>query len=507
VRRLLSTIALLGCLAPAALLACGGEEGSATGLDAGLAYLPEDAPFAVAIDTDLDGEQYEAIDEILGKFPLEVTSVRELLREQLAGDGSGVDFERDIEPLLGNPFVMGAIDGSFIRSSTTSDFVAALEASDKGALEDLIQKTRAKETGEVAGATKYEDGGSVFAVEGDVVVFAGSDELLDQALERADGDDHLDSDTFDEALEGLPESAVARLYTDLEALIAADPGAQNARIVEWVGALRTLGMTASAREDELEVQWNLRTDPKGLGDEDLPIAAGDESPPVVSRDGEMGFGIRDPAHIIGFAEATAQALDPSGFADYARAKQTLDARLDISIDEDLIGQLTGDLSASVALDGGFGLRAEVEDPAVLERTLAKIADVLPSFAEGAGFGAVRIEKPRPGEDLYGLVQPDGDTIVFGVIEGVLVVASGPERARELAEEEPVPADGAEGAIAMSSDAQQLANALIDQFGGQLGVGGLEAFGAQLFTGPLGDMVGSLSASTDGLRGRVTLRIE
>ncbi|HZC12921.1 MAG TPA: DUF3352 domain-containing protein, partial [Thermoleophilaceae bacterium] len=234
-RRLLSTIALLACLAPAALVACGGEEGSATGLDAGLAYLPEEAPFAIAIDTDLDGEQYDAIDSILAKFPLEVTSVKELLREQLAGDGSGVDFERDLEPILGNRFVMGAIDGSFIHSSTTSDFVAAIEASDMGALEDLIQKTGAKETGEVAGATKYEDDGSVFAVEDDVVVFAGSDELLDQALERADGDDHLDSDTFDEALEGLPESAAARLYADLEALIAADPGTQNARMVEWVG--------------------------------------------------------------------------------------------------------------------------------------------------------------------------------------------------------------------------------------------------------------------------------
>jgi Protein of unknown function (DUF3352) len=507
VRRLLSTLGLLACLSSATLVACGGDDEAATPVDAGLAYLPADAPLAVAIDTDLDGEQYKAIDSILAKFPLEVTSVKELLREQLAGAGSGVDFEEDVEPILGNPFVVGAINGSFMDGSTTSDFVAAIEARNMGALENLIEKTGARETGDVAGATTYEDDGSVFAVEDNMVVFAGSDELLDQALERADGDDHLDADTVDEALDGLPENAAARLYADIEALLASDPGTENARKVKWVGALRTLGMTASAREDEVEVELNLRTDPEGLGDEDLPIASGDDAPPVVSRDGEIGLGIRDPAHILRFAEAAGQALDPSGFGDYAQAKQTLDARLDINIDEDLIGQLTGDLSASVALDGGFGLRAEVEDSAALERTLAKIADMLPSFAQGAGFGSVTIEKPRDGEDLYALVQPGGGGVVFGVTDGVLVVASDSERAHEVAEQEPEPADGAEGAIAMSSDAEQLANAVIDQFREQLGVGGLEAFGAQLFTGPLADMVGSLSASTEGLHGRVTLRIE
>jgi Protein of unknown function (DUF3352) len=508
VRRLLSTLALVACLTPPALSACGGGDGeAATPLDAGLAYLPEGAPFAVAIDTDLDGDQYKAIDSILAKFPLEVTSVKELLRRELAGAGSGVDFEEDIEPILGNPFVVGAIDDSFVRSSTTSDFVAAIQTTDKAALEHLLDKSHSRKTGDVAGATEYEQRGSVFAVDGDVVVFAGTTELLDQALERADDDNHLDPDTFEDALEGLPESAAARVYADMEALLAGDPGTMGARRLKWIGALRTLGVTASADEDEVELQMNLRTDPAGLSDEDLPIAAGDESPPVLARDGEIGFGIRDPAQIIDFAEATAQALNPSGFGEYEQAKQTLDTRLDISIDDDLFGQLTGDASASVALDGSFGVRAEVEDPARLERTLAKIADVLPSFARGAGLGPVMIQKPTGGEGLYTLAQPDGDGVVFGVSDDVLVVASDQGRARVLAGEDPEPVDGAEGAVTMSADAQELANAVVDQFGEQLGVSGLQAFGAQLFTGPLEDMSGWMSASTEGLRGRFSLGIE
>jgi Protein of unknown function (DUF3352) len=507
-RRFLSTFALLACLVPVTLAACGEDDNQpSTTLGVGLAHLPKDAPLAVAIDTDLEGEQFKAIDSMLAKFPLEATSVEELLREQLAGGGSNIDYEKDIEPVLGNPFVLGAVDSSFVSGSDTPRFVATIQARDKGALDALIEKTDPQKTGEVAGATKYEDDSSVFAVENDVVVFAGSEELLDQALERADGDDHLDEDSFERALEGLPEDAAARVYADVEALLSSDPSTREARKVKWVEALRTLGMTLSAREGALELELNLRTDPEGLSDDDLPIPAGEEAPPVIARDGEIGLGIRNLAQIVRFAEAAGQAVDPAGFGDYAQAKQTLDARLDISIDDDLIGQLTGDVSASVALDGGFGVRADLEDPAAFERTLAKIADVLPSFAAGAGLGAVTIEKPRGDDDFYVLARQDGDAVVFGVVDGVLVVASSPERAEELADEEPAPVDGAEGAVTMSSDAEQLANAAIDRYGDRFGLGGFEALGAQLFTGPLQMLTGSLSASPDGLRGRVTLEIE
>ena len=104
--------------------------------------------------------------------------------------------------------MVGATDvTSFLDSSETQDFVAALKAKDQDALDNLIDKTDPREVGEVAGATKYEDGGTSFAVKDDIVIFAGSSERLDQALERADGDDHLDEQTFDAALADLPQDA------------------------------------------------------------------------------------------------------------------------------------------------------------------------------------------------------------------------------------------------------------------------------------------------------------
>ena len=153
------------------------------------------------------------------------------------------------------------------------------------------------------------------------------------------------------------------------------------------------------------------------------------------------------------------------------------------------------------------MRAEVERPEALARTLAKVADALPSFAEGAGFGEVTIEKPSGGEGVYTLTQADGDDVAFGVVDGVLVVADDPAEAEELAAEEPEPVDGAEGAVVMRSDAQQLANAVIDEFGPALGLSGFNALGAQLFTDSLEELSGSLSASTDGLRGRLGLTFD
>lgn len=499
-------LALLACLLALGATACGGDDEGSSPLGAGLAYLPQDSPFAIALDTDLDGGGYQAVDSILKKFPLPVGSVRELLRGELAAPGSGVDFEKDVEPILGNPVVLGASDPtSFVLDSGDDDFVASLEATDQDALDSLIEKSKPREAGELGGATKYEDDGTVFAVKDDVVVLAGSEELLDQALERADGDDHLDQASFDSALDGLPGDALVRVYANVQALLESDPDSADARKVKWVEALRTLGLTAGASDDGVEVRFNLRTDPEGLSEDDLPMAAGDASPPVIERDGEIGVGLRNPAQVVRFAEAAGQAIDPAGFGDFAKAKQTLNARLGVDIDDDLIAQLDGDVSASVSLDGQFGVRAELKDPAAFGDALEKMAPVLPDLVAGAGAGPVELQEPDDG--LYALAQSDGDAVVFGVRNEVFVLATDRDRAEELADAEPAEVDGAEGALVMGADAQQLVNTVIEDMGTELGLGGLESFGAQLVTGPLEALSGSASVSTDGLRGRISLGIE
>jgi hypothetical protein len=221
----------------------------------------------------------------------------------------------------------------------------------------------------------------------------------------------------------------------------------------------------------------------------------------------VGFGIRDLAHIVRFSENAAQAIDPAGFGDYSQAKKTIDEQLGVSLDDDLVGQLTGNVSATVSIDGQFGVRSELKDPQAFERTLAKVADVLPSFAEGAGFGTVGLSKPKAGEDFYALAQPDGDSVVFGVVDEVLVVASDPARASQLASEDPVAVPDARGSVVLSADARQIVTTVLEQFGAAFGLPELGGFETGLLTQPLGDLNGYVSSSPDELRGKFTLAIE
>ena len=497
-RLLAPTAAILACAVLAA--GCNGDESSGGALESSLAYVPPNTPFAVAIDTDVEGDQYQALDDVLGRFP-SGDAVAQMLQQQIEQGADGVSYEDDVRPLLGNPFVVSATDpAAFLDDSEDDDFIAAIQVADTDALDGLIEKTEAREDGEVAGATVYEDDGTAFAVEDDMVVFGGTRELLESALERADGDEHLDEATFERSLEGLPDEALARVYVDLQSLIEQEPGGEAARQVEWVSALRTLGVTASAGDDAVEVEFNLRTDGEELSDEDLPLAPGDEAAQVVRIPGEVGFGLRDPSQVIAFFETAFQTLDPQGFGEYETGKRAISQRFDIDVDEDLFGQLTGDLSVSAAVNGAFGARAEVEDPDAFADTVERVAQALPQL--GAGLGITDVS---PRGDLYEARMADGGRFVFGVLSDVFVAGSDPARARAMASRQPEDVSGAGGSLVMSADAEQVALQVLRQVAPELGLGGI--FGGGLFARPLDELNGSVSTSTSGMRGSFSLTLD
>jgi hypothetical protein len=490
------------CAAALALVGCGGGDSGSRPLDSALGYLPKDAPFAVAIDSNLDDGQYKALNRIVEKFPFNDEVKRQIAQSI---EGRGASFERDIKPLLGNPVVVGGVSAKSITDNAAGndDFVLALQVKDTDKLDSLIEKKKVKEQGERSGAKLYKTGqGDWLAVEDDMLVAAGSKSLLAGALDQRDKDDHLTHADFDKGLEGLPKEALVRVYTDVQALLESDPSSADARRIKWINSLRTLGLTAVAKDDSLRVDFKLKTD-GDLTDADLPIASGDDAPGVLRRRGEIGLGVRDLAQVVKFAEAAGQAVDPSGYGDYAAAKRQIEQRYGVDLDKDLIGQLDGDTAMSFALDGKFGVRAELDDPPVFEKTLARVADLLPRFAKGAGAGDMEIAKPKDGGDFYALENRNGNSIVFGVVDGVFVAANDPSRAMRLANEDPTAVPGAKGSVAMGADAEQLARAAIAGLAPELG----GAFGAGLFTAPLKDLNGSLSATPEGMRGSFELSLD
>jgi Protein of unknown function (DUF3352) len=411
----------------------------------------------------------------------------------------GVNFDKDLKPLLGNPAVISATDvTSFLSDSDESGFVASLQVSDTEALDNLIEKTKPQERGEVAGATVYQDEDTFFGVADDTVVLAGSRELLEAALQRADGGDSLSEEDFNSALEGLPDDALARVYVDIQALLGQSEGAKAARRIEWVDALRTLGLTVSAQEKSIDVNFNLRTE-GDLTDEDLPLASGEEAAKVVQLPGEIGVGLRDPRQLVTFFESAFQAVDPNSFGDYAQGKQALSAQLDIDVDEDIFAQLTGSLSVSATLEGEFGVRADVKDPEAFSATVDKVAEALPEFGSGLGIQRVR----RLG-DQYEVLLEGGGSVVFGMAGDAFVAGTDSARVDAMARAKPTSVDGASGSLVLGADAEALARQLFADLLPQFGVPDPLV---PVFARPFDELTGSVVTRTDGMQGELSLTLD
>lgn len=490
-RRLAATLAV----SAASLLAAGcGGTGAESPLDEALGYLPADAPLAVVVDTDLESDQFEAAGDAIRGVPFAPLLIREL-RGRLEGDG--VDFEDDIEPLLGNEAVIAVAEPRNLLAEDVEGFVAALQTKDAGRLEELAADGN-DEIGDAEGATLYRDDDDTFlAVKDEVLVIADSEERVRAALERRETDERLREEDVDRAFEDLPADAAVRLYVNVEALLEADPATATARRVPFVEAAETFAATATVADggEAVSVDFALRTGDGELGAEDLPLAEGDEAPPVIGRDGEIGAGIRNPAQIVKFAEAVGQAISPQGFADYQTAKRQIAQGLDVDLDRDLIDQFTGAASVAVDLDGTVSVRSELANPRAFERTLEKLVRVIPSFAEGAGLGEVGVARPGEGEDFYAVAAEGGGGVVYGVVDDVFVLSTDARRAADLAAEQPQRVEGAEGALVLRADAGELARVVIAQIAGPLG---------GLVDLPLGLLTGSVRSGDDGLRGRVSL---
>lgn len=490
-------------LLPAAIAAaalgiagCGGDD-AASPLDEALGHLPQNAGFALVASTE-EGD-YENARALLDRFPFGGQAQQSLRDAFQRGD---INFDEDVRPLLGNELVLGVADNaSFVSDSADTPFVLALETEDEDKLREIAE-SELREAGESEGYDLFEGGDQTWVgIDGAVVVLSNSRETLEDAVRTRGQDDRLSEDDVEDSFDELSDDTPVRAYVNVRELLAASEGAGDALQVKWVDHIRTLGVGVAASEERISFELALRTESEGLNDEDLPIASGDEPPQVLERaegSGEVGIGLRDPSQVVRFAEAAARVVDPAGFAEYEAGKRQIGNRLDVDVDEDVIGQLTGDVAAAVAVGGDFGLRAELEDPDRFEDTVASVMDGLPQLAGGD----VTVTQPSRGESFYGVATEDGQTYAVGVAEETLVVANNARLAGEVATRGLRDAEGLEGALVASADAEQLANALLAEL-----AGGLQGFGGSLFTGPLGELTASISSSTDGMTGRLQLNIE
>lgn len=481
-RRLILPFLLLAAIAVAG---CGGDDSSSeASLDASLGYLPKTAPLVVAVDTDIDGQQYKNLNGILQKFPF-TGQFRNQIRQSIAQ--SGADYDKDVKPILGEDLVFGVADArSLVDDSVDDRYVIAFPA-DGGKLKSLLDKDRSqRKSGEIDGQEVYEsEDGSALVVRGDTLVGASTRQDLEAAIERSEGDDKLTESEFNAPFEDLPAESAVKVYGDAQALLQADPSTAEARQVKWVDGLRKFGFTATAEKSALAVDGRVVTE--GLTDQDLPLASGDQAPPV-ARFGDVANGQRGLGRAADWFFEVAARSDGE---DYDKVKSQLGTALGgIDIDRDLIEQLNGNSSTAVQIDGTTTFRADVQDPAAMRSTLEKM---------GKSKGARNLRISEEG-GLLKATDEGGDTFYFGM-EGDTFVASqdSPSRAKAFARVDPQPVPGTRGSTVFVADGETIAKAIIQQSG--------QNQAASLFTGPLGQMTAWISTAPEGMRINAKLAIE
>jgi hypothetical protein len=518
VRRAWSAAALVLC---ALATGCGGGAGGPQELDDTLGYFPDNAGLIVVVNTDLESEQLERLDRKIVRPESGGESIEHWLQD--LSRGLGLSWEDDVKPLLGNPLVLGT--QSSIQLTGIS---AAIRVQDEGKLHDLAQKIPGSTRGgEAGGAELYEaEGGITFAIEDDFLIVAQDKDTLLRALEQKDSDDGLTEAEFNDALPVVSEDSLLQARTTIDSieeflgLSERVPEVERLFTLPWFDALGAVGITAAFADDEhLVVDVALNTDGGDLEEDDLPFATGDESPEVVSRDDEIVSANIDQSRTTVFLLRAAEAAFPD--SRFVQAVEDVEQDLGIDFEEEILKQFDGPSATALEFDGQtFAARSEVSDPDALREQLRVLAPHLPELvqgleglrSEGLAFllllapdavastqplEDVQVELPAGPDDLYHVAGLTGDgpsDVYFGLIGDVFVIGSEEEGARTIAEEATEPVEDAAGAAVVRFDMRAGGLDLLQRFG--LGISPEV---------PVGEVVGSLEASTERLH--ATLRIE
>jgi hypothetical protein len=374
-RRLLAVAAAL--TAAASLAACGGGElgGAGGALPDGAELLTAGTPVFVSVDGDFDSAQWQAVEALVQRFPSGQEAIDSLLGELTEDLGpEGIDLQSDLRPAIG-PEVDIALFDVMNEEPTV---VMLTQPTDPSKLEQLL----AEDEGD-APVWREVDGW---------YVLADTQEAIDGAL-AADGESLADNAAFGDAMEALPGEALARLYLDGAALIAAvAAGAQQQGgldgagpnpidLLGSAGTLQSMALAVVAEDQGVRLEGAVRA-------EDAPevetVAA--ELPEVVPAD-VLLYG-----SFYGLDDGLSQLLDTVGAQtpDFDQGLAQIELGLGVSVEEDLLPIFAGEGAVYVRAAAPIPevtLLLSPEDPARAGATLDKLVSAVALFGSLQGEGA------------------------------------------------------------------------------------------------------------------------
>ncbi len=378
-------------------------------------YAPASTAIFATVDTDTEGDQWQALEALLAKFPDGKGAIDKALSE--FGSEEGLSFENDIRPAVGDEIAIVGFDAK------GEDVVLLTQPSDSAKLKKIVA------TGDGAtGVTEELEDGWWAA--------AGSQESLDAFNEaRKSGDSLADEDAYQDATEDLFEDAIATVYVNGRL-------AETAKVEPELGGAQTaLAKCFGGDEDASGASFALaaRAEEGGIR------IGGDVSSAVIPVGDEGG------AELDGFFRSDALAfVSTSGIGDAIReivkcasandstAAQTLaqiQFALGLSIDGDVAGLFDGETGVAVyapasdtsyvSLTPTVVFATEVDDEdatmALIENLVTKAGGLMGFMGEESSIGLE--ETSIEGMNAKVLLNAGNPVLYLATTDGKLVASN------------------------------------------------------------------------------------
>jgi Protein of unknown function (DUF3352) len=484
IRRWLIPVMLIGLV----VAGCGSSSSkSSNPLPTELSYIPSNSPLVLTVETDPNGGAIKGVNALVARFPFAALG-EAALKSKL--QQSGVNYDADIRPLLGNPIAFGATS-STLSGPSQNDFVFVWIVKDADKLKSLMKKIPGlKSAGSHDGATLYTNGSgsTAVALDGATVVLAPSAAQLKAALDRHANGGGMSSSQYSKAFSGLPANGLLKVFGNLSAVLSG-PKAAQARQIPWVAALHGYATTVTASSSGLSFNYRLDTSGSSLTDAQLPFAPG-STPPSFAGTAPITFAVHNPAQIATFFEQAAQLTSPGSFGTFLKRQAAIRKRTGTDLTS-LLKLFTGDLIIASDTKTTIG-RAQVSDPAAARSTLAKLTSA-PAGVFGKGTRVARAG------DFYAVTNANGSTVLIGVVGNEVVIGkASPAALRAFAATPATPAADAHGSVAFRIALVDLLRLSLRQ--------SLPSTIAPILNS-LGDITGWLASSTSGVTGSATLAVK
>jgi uncharacterized protein DUF3352 len=366
-------VVLPAALAAATVLAaCGGAElgGAGGSTPEGAELLAAGTPVFVTINGNVDSGQWQAAQALLQRFPSGQETIDSILGEITDG---GAQLETDVLPALGPEVDIAVLD---LPQDGDPAVVMLTQPTDPSKLEKLL--------------TEADEAPVWREVDGWYVV-ADSEENIDRAL-NAGGDSLADSNAFEEAMGGLPDETLARVYLDGPALLEAV--AAGAKDQGGLGQLGANPVELLGSGDKLEyAALALLAEEQGLRVEG--VARSEQDPGLEPAAAELPGLV--PADVLlygsfnGLDQGLSQLLETMGkqTPDFDRTLAQLELVLGVSVDDDLLPIFAGEGALYVRAGAPIPevtLVLSPDDPAKAGATLDKLVAAASLFGPGGEGG-------------------------------------------------------------------------------------------------------------------------